>query len=152
MSTRDDARARLEFFVGEWTMAATFPADSPMGAVTGTARSSFEWALDGAFLLQRSEAEPPVPRGLMLVDALDDGSYTQHYFDSRGVVRLYAMTFDGARWTLTREGPDFSPFDFAQRFVATLEDGGRTMRGAWEMSEDGTTWRKDFDLVYSRAG
>jgi hypothetical protein len=152
MSDRDDARARLEFFVGDWTMEATFPADSPIGPVTGTARSSFEWALDGAFLLQQSHAEPPVPRGLMLVDALDDGSYTQHYFDSRGVVRLYAMTFDGTCWTLTRESREFSPFEFAQRFTATVEAGGRTMRGAWEAREDGGTWRKDFDLVYTRVG
>jgi hypothetical protein len=152
MSTRDDALARLDFFVGDWTTEATFPPDSPIGPLTGTARSSFAWALDGAFLLQRSEVEAPVPSGLMLVAAAADGAYTQHYFDSRGVVRLYAMTFDGMVWTLTRETPDFSPLDFAQRFTATVEDGGRTMRGAWEICEDGTTWRKDFDLVYRRAG
>ena len=41
--------------------------------------------------------------GLMIVSAdLETGAYTQHYYDSRGVVRLYAMTFAGGVWTLTR--------------------------------------------------
>ena len=48
------------------------------------------------------------------------GAYTQHYYDSRGVVRLYAMTFSDGLWALTRESPDFSPLDFQQRFTGTL--------------------------------
>jgi hypothetical protein len=35
------------------------------------------------------------------------GGYLQHYFDSRGVVRLYAMTFEDRVWTLTRTKRDF---------------------------------------------
>ena len=42
----------------------------------------------------------------------DDGSYLQHYSDSRGVARLYAMTFDPRIWTLERTKPDLSPPDF----------------------------------------
>jgi hypothetical protein len=112
------------------------------------AKTTFEWALDGAFVLQRSTIDiPQAPDGLCVIAATEDG-FLQHYFDSRGVVRLYAMTFDGRTWTLTREKPDFSDFNFAQRYVGELE--GDTIRGAWEINDDGT-WRKDFDLTYTRA-
>jgi hypothetical protein len=65
------------------------------------------------------------------------------------LARIYAMTFDGERWTLTREQPAFRPLDFAQRFTATIDAGGRIIRGAWEVDE-GRSWRKDFDMTYTR--
>ena len=37
-----------------------------------------------------------------------------------------------------------------QRFVATVADDGRTIRGAWETSDDGSTWRRDFEPIYTR--
>jgi hypothetical protein len=141
---RHPALQRLDAFVGEWTMEASFPGAPP-------GRSVFEWALGGQFLLQRSHAPDPVPDGLMLVryDAGSD-AYSQHYYDSRGVVRVYAMTFDGRNWTLRRDAPDFSPLPFSQRFTAKLSDGGDTIRGTWEKSDDGASWERDFDLAYTR--
>jgi hypothetical protein len=32
-----------------------------------------------------------------------------HYFDSRGLARIYEMTLDGGVWTFSRTAPDFSP-------------------------------------------
>jgi hypothetical protein len=105
--SRADALTRLDVFVGEWVVEARFP-----GGDGATARSWFEWALDRQFLIQRTEVPvPEAPDGLMIVSAdLGTGAYTQHYYDSRGVVRLYAMTFAGGVWTLTRESPDFTPW------------------------------------------
>src|SRR5690348_16055459 len=80
------------------------------------------------------------------------GAYTQHYFDSRGVVRLYAMTLAGGVWTLTRESPDFTPLDFRQRFTGTFSADGNTIDGAWESGRDGGGWEHDFALTYRRAG
>src|SRR3954470_13656521 len=71
-------------------------------------------------LPERAAADhPAAPDGCMAIapDARRPGDFVQHYFDSRGVVRLYAMTFDGRTWTLTRLEPDFSPLDFRQRFT-----------------------------------
>jgi hypothetical protein len=66
------------------------------------------------------------------------------YHDERGVCRVFEMTFADGRWTLLREDPDFH-----QRFIATVESD--RIIGAWEASEDlGKTWRKDFDLIFSR--
>lgn len=160
--TRTDALARLDVFIGGWSMEARFPGPEPAGAAVGQAgsqagggpvvRSWFEWALDGQFLLQRAEAPiPDAPDSLAIVAAGPrDGGYTQHYYDSRGVVRLYAMSFDGGAWTLTREAPDFSPLDFGQRFTGTFSADGNTITGAWEKRFDGGEWEHDFALIYHR--
>ena len=51
---RADALARLDVFAGEWVVVARFSGvDAP------AARSTFEWALDRQFLIQRTEV--PVP-------------------------------------------------------------------------------------------
>jgi hypothetical protein len=49
------------------------------------------------------------------------------------------MTFDGTAWTLTREQQDFTPLAFKQRFVGTVEDGGDTIRGRWDIDEGKAT-------------
>ncbi len=55
------------------------------------------------------------------------------------------MTFGEGRWEFTRSDPDF-----LQRFVAVVGDN-RTA-GRCDASEDGgATWRKDFDLEFTRA-
>jgi uncharacterized protein DUF1579 len=150
--SRADALARLNVFVGEWTLEARFPGDQP--APDGTrARSRFEWTLDGQFLVQRTEVPiPEAPDGLMIVAADPrTGAYVQHYYDSRGVVRVYAMTFADGVWTLTREFADFSPLDFRQRFTGTVSADATAITGAWE-KDTGDGWRHDFALTYRRAG
>ena len=139
---------RLEIFVGTWDVDADLPVPPD---VRVDALTQFEWALNGQFLIQQSEISiPEAPNTLAVIAPNDGDGYTQHYFDSRGVVRTYAMTFDGHTWTLTRDRPDFTPLEFAQRWTATFEDGGCTIRGQWEISHDGATWEKDFDLTYRK--
>ena len=142
--SRTAALKRLEAFVGEWSVTTSFP-DSPAG------RSVFEWALKGQYLIQRSDAPDPIPQAIAIVAVvLKTGAYTQHYFDSRGVVRVYAMTFGRGVWTLTRNAPDFSPLDFHQRFKGRFTDDGSTIQGTWEQSPDGRNWKRDFDLTYTK--
>ena len=141
------ALKRLEPFVGEWDLEASFP-NAPVG------RAVFEWILDGRFLVERSEVPvPEAPDGFCIISPdADGGRYTQHYFDSRGVARLYAMTFDDGVWTLTREKPDFSPLSFSQRYTGRFSDDGNAITGTWEICHDGSTWERDFDLNYARVG
>jgi hypothetical protein len=143
----DERMARLRPFVGRWRLETSL---GPPGAVR--AESVFEWALDGAFLVERSEVDlPEAPNGLCVIAADPDGDgYTEHYFDSRGVVRLYAMTFDGRSWTLTREKPDFTSLEFAQRYVGRFSDDGARIDGRWEIKHPGQDWQTDFDLHYAR--
>jgi hypothetical protein len=154
---RADALASLDIFVGEWVMAARFPGDQP--PASGTAggpqvRSRFEWALDRQFLLQHTKipiAGAPDSLAIVSVD-LETGAYTQHYYDSRGVVRLYAMSLAGGVWTLSRESADFTPLGFRQRFTGTFSEDGNVISGAWEKGGDDSGWEHDFALSYHRAG
>jgi hypothetical protein len=145
-SARGRALERLEALVGAWTELAALP-DVPPG------RMSFEWALGGQFLLQRSEVpHPDVPDSVAIIAADAEGEgYTQHYFDSRGVVRVYRMRLDDVRWTLVRDAPDFTPLGFSQRYTGTFADDGTAIHGAWEASRDGVHWEHDFDLTLTRA-
>ena len=155
---RADALARLDVFLGDWSIEARFPGHqpSPPGAAGDApmARSRFEWALGGQFLLQHTEVPiPEAPDSLAIVGPdLRTGGYTQHYYDSRGVVRLYAMSFADGVWTLTRESPDFSALDFRQRFTGTFSEDGNTITGAWDKCLDDGEWEHDFALRYRRTG
>jgi hypothetical protein len=128
-------------------LVGTWEVETSLGAAR--ASTTFEWTLGGAFLLQRAQVDLPEAPDALCVIAPDEqtGAFRQHYFDSRGVVRLYAMTFDGRTWTLRREAPDFTPLSFAQRFSAEVT--ADRMAGAWETRSDGA-WEKDFDMVYTR--
>jgi hypothetical protein len=150
---RADALVRLGVFVGEWVVEACFPGDQPAPEDSPRGGSRFEWDLDRQFLLQRTEVPvPEAPDSLTIVSAdPETGAYTQHYYDSRGMTRLYAMSFDDRVWTLTRESPDFGPLDFAQRFTGTFSTDGKTISGAWEKRLDGNRdWQHDFALTYRR--
>ena len=141
-----DGRGALEVFVGEWVAQVLLP-DAPAG------RTTFEWTLGGRYLLQRAYSpRPEFPDGLMIISSDDDsGRYTQHYFDSRGVTRVYRMTLADGVWTLWRDQPDFSALDFAQRYVGRFSADGDTIEGRWETSHDGgASWEVDFGLRYTR--
>jgi hypothetical protein len=141
----------LEPLVGEWRMAAVF---KELPSVEPGARASFEWLPGERFLVERWEVPiPEAPDGIAIIgaDPENEGRYIQHYFDSRGVARVYKMSLQDGVWKLWRDEPDFSPLDFRQRYAGTFSDDGRTIAGAWEICHDGTTWEHDFDLTYSRA-
>jgi hypothetical protein len=138
------ALSRLEALVGEWTEQVANP--SPPG------RMVFEWALGAWFIVQRSEIPHPDCADSMAIIAVDANceTYTQHYFDSRGVVRVYKMSLNNRTWTLLRDGPDFTPLEFSQRFTGTFADDGQTINATWETAIDGVHWEKDFDLEYTK--
>jgi hypothetical protein len=141
-----EAMAPLEFLVGEWVEQVSFEGAPPGRAV-------FEWALGGAFLVERSTHPlPEVPDGLIVIAPDGEGAFTQHYFDSRGVLRVYRMTLQGSTLTFLRTEPDFSPLDFSQRYVGEIAAGRDRIDGRWETSHDGgATWELDFHLDLTRA-
>jgi hypothetical protein len=136
---------RLQPFVGEWSVEASL-APGEKGETV------FEWVLGGRYLLQRATTpHPEAPDGLCVIGSDEDGdAYIQHYFDSRGVTRIYAMTFARGEWVLLRNQPDFSPLDFSQRFVGMFTEDGNTISGRWEIAREGGDWEPDFDLTYTR--
>jgi hypothetical protein len=147
---RNPALERLDIFVGTWNLEVIFPSN-PSEVVRG-GQAVFEWMKGRRLLIERTEiSAPEFPDSLAIVAFNPETeTYTQHYFDSRGVIRLYAMTFSNGVWTLLRNSPDFSPLDFLQRYTGTFSEDGNTIRGTWETSGDGSNWTKDFDLTYVR--
>lgn len=153
METGDNARTaaleQLDRLLGAWAIEAHYPGTPPSG-VGG--RTTFERVLGGAFVVERSEIEQPdAPNGVAIIafDPDTDG-YRQHYFDSRGVVRLYAMQLRDRVWTLLRDSSDFSPLDFSQRFTGIFSADGNRIDCRWEIARDHTTWELDFESTYRR--
>ena len=141
----------LDAFVGEWSMNALAFSGPP-------ANATFEWMSGERFLIERWDAgtiqvgdEEIEFTGIAIFGYVATRkNYLQHYFDSRGVARVYQMTFVDGVWTRWRDTEDFSPLDFSQRFTGTFSDDGNTIEGRWEICHNGNTWEKDFDLTYTR--
>jgi hypothetical protein len=132
----------LNVLVGEWTSEATHPA-FPGLAVAG--RATATWLEGERFLLMRTQADrAEFPDALWVLGETDDG-LVSHYFDSRGVHRIYRLGFDQGVWRLWRDEPGFE-----QRFTGTIEEGGNRIVGVWELSPDGSDWERDLEITFSR--
>jgi hypothetical protein len=128
----------LGALVGRWAIEISHPGD-PSSVITG--RAEFEWLSGEQFVVERFEIDhPQFPDGLA-VYAPD----TQHYFDSRGVARIYEMSIGDGEWKLWRDGDDFS-----QRFTGRFDEGGSVIDGYWEIAQDGSTFEHDFSLTFRK--
>lgn len=150
LSTRKEMMERLGFFLGDWAVEITHPHLQP-DPIRGVSR--FDW-LEGTYLIQRTQIDKTeFPNYTSIYDwDPETGHYVYHYFDSRGVTRLYQMTFEEGAWTLWRDKADFTPLAFFQRFIGTIDDAGNRIEVVLEKSDDGVSWEHDFKLVYIRSG
>src|SRR3977135_4234472 len=108
-------KERLDPLLGEWSMAMVMP-DQPRPAKLPDigARVTFAWMGDRAFVVERWTVPiPEAPDGPAII-GWDEGrgTFLQHYFDERGVARVYEMRLDAGIWKLERTKPDFSPCEF----------------------------------------
>jgi hypothetical protein len=133
----------LNTLVGTWTTAFTHVAlpDTVHGQKT------FEWLEGNHFLIERSRMEhPEVPDSIGIIGADDSGEgLAAHYFDSRGVARIYQMSLKDGIWKTWRDAPGFS-----QRFTGTFSDDDKTIKVVGELSRDGVTWEHDFEQLYTK--
>ena len=154
MDARENALLLLGRLAGTWTSEATHVALP--GVLRGTA--SFEWLHGERFLIQRTHMDhPAVPDAICVIgftdrdrvdpgDEAGPGRMTMHYYDSRGVFRLFEMSVDEQGWKAWNDSPGFS-----QRFTATFGDGGDTMEARWQLRRDGVHWNDDMRVTYRRA-
>lgn len=133
---RPPGRAGRPVADGSLIQAGYFGPDSPPVTDRG-GTTTFEW-LDGKFfLIQRFVVEhPAAPSGIAIIGLSAPEVFAQHYYDSRGVARVYQMTLADGAWKVWREAPGFW-----QRYTGTLSADGAVIRGAWEASADGSDWK-----------
>jgi hypothetical protein len=148
----------LSRLLGTWTTEATHPA-MPGVVVHGTV--VVEWLEGEHFLIHRSRTDhPDFPNAISIIGASDQDRVdehtraiaadskqrlTMHYFDQRGVFRLYDASVDDKAWRFWRDSKGFS-----QRFVGTFADGGKTIRGVSQLCRDDEHWQDDLQITYRR--
>jgi hypothetical protein len=127
----------LERLLGTWSITLRHAALAE--PVSGLQR--YERVLDGAFVqLHWTYAHPDFPDAIALLD-----ERTCHYFDVRGVTRVFDLTIDASGWSMVR-----SDEDFWQRSAARFL-GSDAMEGSGENSFDrGASWDHDFSISYAR--
>ncbi|GAA5156106.1 MULTISPECIES: hypothetical protein [Amycolatopsis] len=138
----DDQLRHLNALVGEWETDGAHPL-LPGEDIRG--RATFEW-LDGErFLIQRAHYDHPAIPDAVAVIGVTDGRLAMHYFDSRGVHRVYEVSAGPGKWEFRREDPDL-----AQQFTGTFSDDGTTLTTRGRMSRNGEDWEDDLTLTYRR--
>ena len=131
----------LSALVGAWTTEATHQKYPDM-VLRG--RAVFEWLEGERFLIARARVDhPEFPDSISIIG--DTDGLRMHYFDSRGVHRIYEASVSDDSWKLWRDAPGFS-----QRFTYTFEDDGSTIVGVAQLSRDGATWEDDLKITYRR--
>jgi hypothetical protein len=82
----------LDALAGDWVLG---DPSSPVG------RTSFTWLEGGHFLVQRWTVDiPGAPDGIAILgEDAGTGGLVQHYFDSRGVARVYQMRLEDGTWS-----------------------------------------------------
>jgi hypothetical protein len=130
--------------IGRWTVEGAHPL-LPGQAIRG--QVTFEWLTGRQFVVQRSHFDHPDIPDATSVTGVTDGHLRTHYFDRRGVHRVYEASLDEDQWRSWRDDPGFR-----QRFTGVFSADGDTITGQGEMCRDGSTWEPDLALTYHRAG
>jgi hypothetical protein len=141
-TARNPELAAFDPLVGEWMFEATHPM-FPSTVVHG--HMSYEWLEGERFLVQRSSNDhPDFPDSISVIGFADD-VLTAHYFDSRGVFRIYRIAMEGDTLRMWRDAPGFS-----QRMEAKLSEDGATLAGVGQLSRDDETWEDDLATTFTR--
>ena len=143
----------FEPLIGKWHGEGEIPMEPPM-------KISVEATIErlGELIVLRSVGQPKeVPDSVSIIGGAPNGEpQPMHYFDARGVKRLFLMTLEGSTWTIWRvpgedwNGPDGPGFN--QRFIGEISADRKKIAGRWErgMGKAGDEWEIDFPLNYVR--
>ena len=137
---------RLDVLVGRWQVAMHGAWFLPNPDIEDAGMAVVEWWSDAFVTFRWRPDDGPDSSDMQMVFGHSSATDRYHalYHDERGMDRLFAMTFDGATWTLLREDDDFY-----QRWTA--EVSADRISGLWQASDDrGETWRTDYELILER--
>ncbi len=144
---------QFEPLIGEWHGEGVIAIEPPM-------KVSVEAKLErlGKLIVFSTVCKPAeVPDSVSIIGGAPDGEpQPMHYFDSRGVKRLFMMALEGSILKIWRapgedwNGPDGPGFN--QRFIGEIAADGKTIAGRWErgMGDAGDEWEIDFPINYVR--
>jgi hypothetical protein len=139
----------FEPLIGEWHGEGEIPIEPPMTiSVDATVERM------GEFVVFRSKGHPAdVPDNVSIIGGAPDGEpQPMHYFDARGIERLYMTVLEGTTWKIWwAPGEDWSGPNgpgFNQRFIGEISADGKTIEGRWErgMGDAGNEWETDFPI------
>jgi hypothetical protein len=143
----------FEPLIGEWHIEGEVPSEPPT-KISGEAKIERL----GKFIVVRSLSEPvEMPDNISIIGGAPDGEpQPMHYFDSRGVKRLFMVTLSGSTWKIWRaagenwNGPDGPGFN--QRFIGEIAADAKKIEGRWErgLGTGGEEWELDFPINYFR--
>jgi hypothetical protein len=143
----------FEPLIGEWHGQGELSTEPPI-------RMSVETNIKrlGEFIVFSSAGEPAeLPDSVSIIGGAPDGEpQPMHYFDDRGVQRLYMMGLEGSTWKIWRApGEDWNGRHgpgFNQRFIGEISADRRTIEGRWERGtgDAGDEWEIDFLITYTR--
>jgi hypothetical protein len=139
----------LQPLIGSWIMRITWSEKTHR--LVGGPRSveipgSFAWTAQGGFLVHTSGGGGAPVAHWMIGGDDTSGAFSALYADDRGVSRLYEMSFARDLWKMWRTSAGFH-----QRFAGQISADGNTIEAYWEKSEDGSSWERDFDLIYTKS-
>lgn len=153
--SNEETLKRLVALVGSWSTEATHP-QFPGLVVRGTV--SVEWLEGERFLIHRARTDhPDFPDSISIigfterarvdepVSASSDPQMKMHYFDSRGVFRVYEVSIDADSVRFSRHDPGFS-----QRFTGRFDAAGNGILGLWQVSKDDVHWADDLAITHRR--
>jgi hypothetical protein len=141
----------MDLLFGEWEASGQMDLDGQTIKVIG--HTTIEPL--GEFVVLRSTVQPPeFPDSISIIGGGPEGEPApMHYFDERGVQRLYLSTVGDGRWVIWRGDESWreSP-GHNQRYVGEISPDGSKITGAWErgLGEAGDRWEQDFTLDYQR--
>jgi hypothetical protein len=143
----------FEALMGDWRGEGDLPVDPPMRLAVETKVERL-----GEFIVIRSVGQPAeMPDTISIIGGAPDGQpQPMHYFDERGVKRLYLTTLEGSTWKIWRapgedwHGPDGPGFN--QRFIGEISADGNRIDARWERGagDAGDRWEVDFPITYVR--
>jgi hypothetical protein len=128
--------------VGTWTTEATH---REVSGTTVSGGADVQWLEGELFLIFSAHNDhPDFPDSLSILGDTDGLQW--HYFDLRGVHRVYELWVTDDGWEVARDAPQFS-----QRLTMTFEDDDNVMEGRARLSLDDKTWQDDFQITYHRS-
>jgi hypothetical protein len=143
----------FEPLIGNWHGEGEIPTEPPTKLTVETTFSRL-----GEFVVMSSVGEPAeMPATISVIGGAPAGQpQPMHYFDSRGIQRLYLTAMEGSTWKIWRapgeewNGPNGPGFN--QRFIGEISDDGNTIQSRWErgVGDAGDMWELDFPMTYVR--